>query len=61
MCSNCEGYPRCDCSGAAVLAVCGCERGYVCPMCGHVPDISATSEPDLLVEILRPEMIVDVE
>ena len=61
MCSNCQGHDECDCTGGAVFAVCACTRGYTCAVCHHDPAVDLADEPDLLLEMVRPELIVEVQ
>lgn len=43
------------------FASCSCVRGYACPVCNHKADAHVAAEPDLLIEILSPDVIVGFE
>jgi hypothetical protein len=61
MCSDCNTSPECECAGGAILTECSCERGYNCPACNHEAKASAADEPNILVEVVSPDLFVDVE
>ena len=39
MCYNCDppGHGTCFCTGGSVFALCPCQKGHHCSVCGHNP------------------------
>jgi hypothetical protein len=61
MCANCKVSGGCDCAGGGSLAVCSCELGDRCPVCGHDADAVPATGPPALVEIVGSESSVGLE
>jgi len=61
MCANCRTAEDCDCTGGSALATCSCENGYPCPVCSHEPARNVGADPDLIVEMLSPDLQVGLE
>ncbi len=57
MCSNCKTESGCGCTGGSVFAYCPAEKGYYCSACGHSAGTKVAENPNLLNEILRPELL----
>jgi hypothetical protein len=55
MCANCKVSGGCDCAGGASPAVCSCQLGDCCSVCGHDADAVPATEPSVLVEIVESE------
>ena len=52
MCAKCKVSDGCDCDGGASFAVCSCELGDRCSVCGHDADAVSATEPSWLIEIV---------
>jgi hypothetical protein len=61
MCANCRTVEGCDCMGGPALATCSCESGYPCLVCGHEPAGNVAADPNLVVEMLSPDLQVGLE
>jgi hypothetical protein len=61
MCANCRTAEDCHCTGGSALAMCSCESGYPCSVCSHEPAIDVAADPDLVVEMLSPDLQVGLE
>ncbi len=57
MCANCKVYEGCGCSGGTVFAFCPAEKGYYCSVCGHEAGTKMTTDPHILEELLKPEIL----
>jgi hypothetical protein len=58
MCSNCEAFEGCNCTGGSTFASCLCDQGEHCSACGHDPGTNTASQTDLLM-ISDPDLAVD--
>ena len=61
MCANCKDSGYCDCAGGASLAICSCQEGYACVVCGHEAEANVSIEPGLLTDLPSPEIIVEFD
>jgi len=59
MCANCKTSDYCDCTAGASLAVCSCQTGERCTVCGHEAEARVAADPSALTEVAGPEVFVD--
>jgi hypothetical protein len=57
MCSNCKVAEGCGCSGGSVFAMCPCEKGLYCSVCGHYAGTAMTTDPRVLEAVLKPAIL----
>ncbi len=57
MCSSCKSYSGCDCVGGSVFAYCPAEKGFYCSVCKHEGGTNLTTNPNILDELLSPELL----
>jgi uncharacterized protein (DUF983 family) len=59
MCANCKTSEYCDCAGGGSLAVCSCQTGERCTVCGHEAEVHVAADPSALTEVAGPALVVD--
>jgi hypothetical protein len=57
MCANCKTHGCCTCTGGATLAVCACQSGDPCLVCGHDANAHVTAESNLRPEADRLDVL----